>query len=395
MALSARTITAFTKTHAALSAKPGLAAAVLQAWYDQSPEECRLAINGIVADLIAQTAAAQIGFAPTSDIASTTLQTAIEEVLLTAKDAQLGAIVDGTLTSAKLVEALAKAAVASRIHDVGGTATAITATDTDITALYDNMPFNLIVGASNSAAATTLNLNSFGVKSVYKVGTTDSPNFTAGKLVSLWYDAGAGCFFHKASAEGTATAAQVLAPNPFSNETDSGIIGTMVDRSGDNAATDLALSGSTLKFRPPEGYYDGVNDYVTNADADRLASNIKSGVNFDGLTGTYDAKLYASGSANSGAGAQLEVAGLSFTPKYIFVWQSNGNYRYQYYYNADFDPGGTSGINFSDLFFQVDVTSTSPSSSGVSSVAFHDISSSGFHCLVYAANVATYWVAIA
>lgn len=329
MAIASRTITAFTKTIAALAAKPAMTAAAVQAWFDQSPEECRLAINGIVADLIAQTAAAQLGFAPTSDIASSTIQTAIEEVLVTAKDAQLGTLLDGTVTGAKLVEALARAAVASRVHDVGGTATAITSTDADITALYDNMPFNFIVGASNSSAATTLAIGALGAKPVYKVGTTDAPNLTAGKQASLWYDLGAGCFFLKASADGTAIPAQVLAPNPFSNESDSGIIGTMVDRSGDSAATDLVLSSTTLKLRPPEGYYDGVNDYVTNADGDRLAANVKLNINFDGLTGTYDAKRYASGSVSSDGNGDITVTGLPFTPGLVILKWTYGTYGYR------------------------------------------------------------------
>ncbi|MBH5316692.1 hypothetical protein I6N90_02570 [Paenibacillus sp. GSMTC-2017] len=62
--------------------------------------------------------------------------------------------------------------------------------------------------------------------------------------------------------------------------------GTMPDRAGDTAAISSAVSGTTLRLGASEGYRDGVNDFVTITDNDFVSSNIRSGVNVFGLTGS-------------------------------------------------------------------------------------------------------------
>lgn len=170
----------------------------------------------------------------------------------------------------------------------GGTATAITLTISG--SLENGYPITFIASADNSGSATTIN-----TKSVYKPNTTDAPNFIAGKAYTVWYDEGDDCFFIKASAEGDAVAANVLASTTFSNDTDTGIAGTMVDRSGENTASNYyAPGGGKLSFLAPEGYYDGTNDTVALTDADFVATNIRNGVNLFAITGTLLAYIAAS-----------------------------------------------------------------------------------------------------
>jgi len=107
-----------------------------------------------------------------------------------------------------------------------GTGTAI-AVATGYFELLNGMQATFIASAANGAAATTLNLDGVGIKPLYKAGTAVAPNLIAGKAYTVWYNAAGSCFFIKASAEGTATTAQVLAGVPFSNESDTGLVGTI------------------------------------------------------------------------------------------------------------------------------------------------------------------------
>jgi hypothetical protein len=148
---------------------------------------------------------------------------------------------------------------------------------------------SFIASASNSAAATTLNANSLGAKSVYKPGGTNAPNIISGKAYTVWYDSGDDCFFIKASAEGGAVAASVLVGETFSNDSDTGIIGTMPNWTGLNPApASTSVAAITLKVYPQAGYYDGSTAYANVEDADFTAANIKKGVDLFGITGTYN-----------------------------------------------------------------------------------------------------------
>lgn len=100
----------------------------------------------------------------------------------------------------------------------GGTGTAITLTGIE---LVDGFQTTFVVKTSNSGAATTIN-----GKPLYKPGTTTSPKLIAGKAATVWYNSAGDCFFYKASAEGTATAGDVLAGKTFSNDDDTGLVGT-------------------------------------------------------------------------------------------------------------------------------------------------------------------------
>ncbi len=126
----------------------------------------------------------------------------------------------------------------------GGTATAITLT---MQTLVNGYFKTFIASANNSGAATTIN-----GKKLYKPGTTTAPNLIAGKAYTVWYnstgDIGNGCFFIKASAEGTALASDVRNTKTFSNDNDIGMQGGL----------DLSLL---------------------------VSGNIRAGITIDGVTG--------------------------------------------------------------------------------------------------------------
>jgi len=82
----------------------------------------------------------------------------------------------------------------------GGTGTAITVT-TGFFTLTDQMAFTFVASADNSGAATTLNADSKGAKSLYKPGGTDAPTIMNGRAYTVWYDLSGDCFFVKAGVE--------------------------------------------------------------------------------------------------------------------------------------------------------------------------------------------------
>ncbi|MDD4429554.1 MAG: hypothetical protein PHG64_14365 [Paludibacter sp.] len=128
----------------------------------------------------------------------------------------------------------------------GGTGAAITLTINNLT---DGYPMTFIASADNNGDATTIN-----TKPLYKPNTTDSPNIVAGKAYTVWYDEGEDCFFIKASAEGNATVDKVLAGYTFSNDSDTGLVGTAFDAGSLIAGDAVALDqGAGLKGVGPGG----------------------------------------------------------------------------------------------------------------------------------------------
>ena len=154
-----------------------------------------------------------------------------------------------------------------------GTATAITVTTATLT---DGYAKTFIASANNAGVATTIN-----AKPLYKPSTVIAPTLIAGKAYTVWYNLAGNCFFIKASAEGTATVAQVLAGVPFSNETDTGLIGTIPSK---GVAT---IAPSTVNQTIAAGQYlSGIQTIL--GDADAVAANYKHNVNIHGTIGNYD-----------------------------------------------------------------------------------------------------------
>jgi len=132
----------------------------------------------------------------------------------------------------------------STFQSATGTATAISLLNVT---LIDGYSKTFIVSASNTGLATTIN-----TKPLYKPNTTTAPNLIAGKAVTVWYNLIGDCFFIKASAEGDAVAANVLASKTFSNDIDNGIVGAMTNNGA--VTNSLAINGT---YTVPAGYHNG------------------------------------------------------------------------------------------------------------------------------------------
>lgn len=126
-----------------------------------------------------------------------------------------------------------------------GTATAIIISTTTLTNGYAK---TFIASANNSSAATTIN-----GKNLYKPNTTIAPNLIVGKAYTVWYDSGKDCFFIKASAEGNTIADHVLAGDTFSNDNNTGLVGSM-DLQASNIKKGITYGGiiGTLPSLPQE-----------------------------------------------------------------------------------------------------------------------------------------------
>jgi len=131
-----------------------------------------------------------------------------------------------------------------RYELAGGTATALTVS---MQTLVNGYAKTFVASANNGGSLTTVNS-----KKLYKPGTTISPNLIAGKAYTIWYSPAGDCFFIKASAEGTTIASHVLAGDTFSNDTDTGLVGTMPDNG--TLGGSLAINGT---YTIPAGYTTG------------------------------------------------------------------------------------------------------------------------------------------
>ena len=127
----------------------------------------------------------------------------------------------------------------------GGTGTAITLKINQI--ITNGLAVTFIASANNGGAATTIN-----GKPLYKPNTKTVPNLIAGKAYTVWYNSTSDCFFIKASAEGNTIAAHVLAVDTFSNDSDTGLIGTMPNNGALNSSLNCGES-----FNIPAGYTTG------------------------------------------------------------------------------------------------------------------------------------------
>lgn len=172
----------------------------------------------------------------------------------------------------------------------GGTATAITL---EVQELVDGYSKTFIASDNNGVAETTIN-----GKPLYRPNTKAVPNLIKGKAYTVWYDKTGDCFFIKASAEGNTIAAHVLAGDTFSNDSDTGISGTMT-----NNGAAIITPGTTNKAIQA-GYHNG-NGYVAG-DSKLISDNIKAGTNIFGVQGK--STVVDTAGANLAAGYMLAGA---------------------------------------------------------------------------------------
>lgn len=162
----------------------------------------------------------------------------------------------------------------SEVHTIKTAEGTPTAIILETEALSNGYIVTFIAASNNSGNVTTIN----GVP-LYKPNTTTAPTLIAGKAYTIWYNSTTPCFFIKASAEGTAVAANVLAGTTFSNNDETGILGTMID----NKAISKTLSTSSEQYTIPAGYHNG-NGKVTGASYLRTASGTFTGTGADTVT---------------------------------------------------------------------------------------------------------------
>jgi len=153
-----------------------------------------------------------------------------------------------------------------------GTATALIV---PMATLVNGYSKTFIASANNGAAATTINS-----KRLYKPSTVIAPTLIAGKAYTVWYNLASDCFFIKASAEGTATVAQVLAGVPFSNEIDTGLIGAMPNNGVINQT--ITTQGGQINLSGYVAPGSNVTASITNL----VPQNIVENINVGGVVGT-------------------------------------------------------------------------------------------------------------
>ena len=163
----------------------------------------------------------------------------------------------------------------ARFEIARGTGTAITLAGIE---LADGHSKTFIASAVNNGSATTVN-----GKPLYKPGTTTAPKLIAGKAYTVWYDASGDCFFIKASAEGDAVAANVLAGKAFSNDDDTGIMGTMPNN---GSVGTITLDTQNKEYVIPKGYHNGLGK-VKAVISGLIASVIKAGTTVGDILGTF------------------------------------------------------------------------------------------------------------
>jgi hypothetical protein len=210
----------------------------------------------------------------------------------------------------------------SKCLTAGGTATAITISTATLT---DGYLKNFVASANNSGAATTIN----GLP-LYKPNTATAPTLIAGKAYTVWYNAASNCFFVKASAEGTATAADVLAGKTFSNDDSTGLVGTITSKAAatytPRIANQIIAAGQ---------YLNGSQTIL--GDANLIPANILSGKSIFGVAGSVidgtgmkhcangtvvsssDYLLFNWVPSGSGTWYYITVTGLTFKPRLIIA----------------------------------------------------------------------------
>lgn len=185
-----------------------------------------------------------------------------------------------------------------------GTATAITLATSTLT---DGYAKTFIASATNTSTSKTINGKPF-----YKPGTVLSPSLTIGKAYTVWYKLANDCFFIKASAEGTALVADVLAGHTFSNDNDVGLSGSIIDRGTVN------ITPSATNQTIAAGKHSGSG--IVYGDVDLIAANILKDITIFNVVGTVIAgKRWASGSIAIAAYGTATVTGLTFNPATIIT----------------------------------------------------------------------------
>jgi hypothetical protein len=204
----------------------------------------------------------------------------------------------------------------------GGTATALTVPMKNLVNGYSK---TFIARVSNGGTATTVN-----GKKLFKPGTTISPNLIQGKAYTIWYDSTGDCFFIKASAEGDAIAANVLAGKKFSNDDDTGIIGNMPSKGAQ------VYSPSTSAQTIAGGQYLSGAQTIAPTTGTANTPQVLSGYTFNSANG-----IGLSGTMPNFYGSWQYSSGITPAVGRLHMYPPKGYY----------DPAGSTGIYYDDAGF--------------------------------------------
>jgi hypothetical protein len=215
----------------------------LKIYFDKAPNDIKDYINNILIPQLESTTvvsgAEHIGSRTIPGITGNTVWEQISSLLSIAQQAQSGTILPGSVTDTMLSNATGQikstvSTLNTAVSDMSkavmasGTGTVINLTIPSITAYTPLQKLTFVAIGNNNGALTTININGLGAKPLYKLNTTTSPTLIEYKTYTIILKSDGLSFFLDASAEGTATAADVLAGKTFSNDIDTGLVGTAV-----------------------------------------------------------------------------------------------------------------------------------------------------------------------
>ncbi len=205
---------------------------------------------------------------------------------------------------------------------------------------YEGMAIAVKINVSNTGAST-ININSLGAKSIRRPNgnTVSAGNLKAESVYSMRYN-GTNFILQGSDSAGNATPGDVLSGKTFSNDNEIGISGTMPNRTGHVTAQDLSRSGTTLRFRPQPGYYNGATgNSVQRSDANFVAENILKGKSIFGLTGSADPRYLgwtqATTSANWGARFYGQAITFNNSLWYMGGFDNNDNLPRNVWYSSN------------------------------------------------------------
>jgi hypothetical protein len=246
--------------------------------FDSRASELKTTLNNLVDALTAITdsnsgadniKATPIGTSPD------TIQGILEWLKNQQDSVVLGQISDGSITKVKLAPA-----VTAQLIDYAtttGTANAYVVTLNPAPAAYtDGMAISVKINA-DATAASTLNANSLGAKSLKKSNGTDVTNLKTNGVYTFRYNSTTGNFILQGEGgSGTATAPDVLAGKTASTDTGD-ITGTMTDRGA------MTITPGTTDQIIPTGFHNGSGKVV--GDLDLIPANVRALVNIYGVVG--------------------------------------------------------------------------------------------------------------
>lgn len=284
----------------------------LKTYVDNTKEGLNTSINNVKNDLntsISGLKASNISADPIAVGSGNTVQAQLAWLLSQIAVAATGSIPDGSITEAKLAQALVdkinkslsnigvmstllttdKSSLVNAlnehmaedaIHTVSGTANTITVSIGNY--VYSQFKQLRILAAFDNTDKVTINVDSLGAVPALKFDGSQLPAGTikAGKIYDWYYDeSNGGRFFLIAKASGNAGAGDVLA-----GKTASGDNGEFTGAMPNNGA--VTITPGTTDKTIAVGYHNGSGKVV--GDINLIAGNIKKDIKLFGITGTLE-----------------------------------------------------------------------------------------------------------